>query len=124
MQKTSSIALDGKRVRGSESDERKAIHIVSAWADELGLVLGQIQTAEKSNEITAMPALLEALDISGCIITIDAMGCQKTIAQAVTAQHGDYTLALKENHPEVYAEAQELFAGINEPSCSFPTLPK
>jgi predicted transposase YbfD/YdcC len=114
------IALDGKRVRGSAGEERKAIHIVSAWADELGLVLGQIQTAEKSNEITAIPALLEALDISGCIITIDAMGCQKTIAQAVAAQQGDYTLALKENHPEVYAEAQELFAGINEPSCSFP----
>jgi predicted transposase YbfD/YdcC len=82
--------------------------------------LGQIQTAEKSNEITAIPALLEALDISGCIITIDAMGCQKTVARAVAAQHGDYTLALKENHPKVYAEAQKLFAGINEPSCSFP----
>jgi predicted transposase YbfD/YdcC len=114
------IALDGKTVRGSASDERKAIHIVSAWADELGLALGQVQTEEKSNEITAIPALLEALDIAGCIVTIDAMGCQKAIARDIVAKKGDYTLALKENHPEVYADAQELFASIDEPSCSFP----
>jgi hypothetical protein len=82
------IAIDGKTARGSASGERKAVHIVSAWADELGLALGQIQTEEKSNEITAIPALLEALDISGCIVTIDAMGCQKTIAQDITAEHG------------------------------------
>ncbi|MDR2177873.1 MAG: ISAs1 family transposase [Treponema sp.] len=66
------IAIDGKTVRGSESGERKVIHIVSAWADEMGLALGQVQTEEKSNEITAIPALLEALDISGCIVMIDA----------------------------------------------------
>ncbi|MDR2177143.1 MAG: ISAs1 family transposase, partial [Treponema sp.] len=102
------IAIDGKTVRGSESGERKAIHIVSAWADEMGLVLGQVQTEEKSNEITAIPALLGALDISGCIVTIDAMGCQKAIAADIVAKHGGYTLALKENHPEVYAEAREL----------------
>jgi predicted transposase YbfD/YdcC len=114
------IAIDGKTVRGSESDGRKAIHIVSAWADEMDLALGQVQTAEKSNEITAIPALLEALDISGCIITIDAMGCQKAIAQDIVAKQGGYTLALKENHPEVYAEAQELFECTGEPSCSFP----
>jgi predicted transposase YbfD/YdcC len=114
------IALDGKTVRGSASEERKAIHIVSAWADEVGLVLGQVQTDEKSNEITAIPALLEALDISGCIVTIDAMGCQKTIARAIVAKHGGYTLALKENHLEVYAEAKELFEDIDKPSGSFP----
>jgi predicted transposase YbfD/YdcC len=113
------ITLDGKTVRGSVSEEGKAIHIVSAWADELGLALGQIQTAEKSNEITAIPVLLEALDISGCIVTIDAMGCQKTIAPNIVAKHGGYTLALKENHPEVYAEVRELFEGIDEPSCAF-----
>jgi predicted transposase YbfD/YdcC len=115
------IALDGKTVRGSASEERKAIHIVSTWADELGLALGQVQTEEKSNEITAIPTLLEALDVSGCIVTIDAMGCQKAIAQDIVAKQGGYTLALKENHREVYAEAQELFEGIDEPSCSFPT---
>jgi predicted transposase YbfD/YdcC len=115
------IAIDGKTVRGSESEERKAIHIVSAWADEVGLVLGQVQTEEKSNEITAIPALLGALDISGCIVTIDAMGCQKAIAADIVAQKGGYTLALKDNHPEVYAEARELFETIDEPSCSFPS---
>jgi hypothetical protein len=67
------IAVDGKTVRGSENGERKAIHIVSTWADEVG----QVQTVEKSNEITAIPALLEALDISGCIVTIDAMAVKR-----------------------------------------------
>jgi predicted transposase YbfD/YdcC len=108
------VAIDGKTARGSASEERKAIPIVSAWADELGLVLGQAQTEEQSNEITAMPALLEALDVSGCIVTIDAMGCQKTIAQSIVAKHGGYALALKENHPEAYAEARELFEAIDE----------
>jgi hypothetical protein len=64
--------VDGKTARGSAGEERNAIHIVSAWADQMGLVLGQVQTEEKSNEITAIPALLKALDISGCIVTIDA----------------------------------------------------
>jgi predicted transposase YbfD/YdcC len=63
---------------------------------------------------------LEALDISGCIVTIDTMGCQKAIAQAIVAKGGGYTLALKENHSEVYGEARELCEGIDEPSCSFP----
>jgi predicted transposase YbfD/YdcC len=63
---------------------------VSAWADELGPALGQVQTEEKSNEITAVPALLGALDISGCIVTIDAMGCQKAVAQDIAAKHGLY----------------------------------
>jgi predicted transposase YbfD/YdcC len=103
------IAIDGKTVRGSESEERKAIHIVSAWADELGIVLGQVQTAEKSNEITAIPELIEVLDITGCIITIDAMGCQKKIAQHIVDKKGGYVLALKENQPEVCQEARELF---------------
>jgi hypothetical protein len=90
--------------------ESDAIHIVSAWADERGLVLRQVQTEEKSNEITAIPVLLEALDISDYILTIDAVdlkseGCQKTIAQDIVAKHGGYTLTLKENHPEVYTEA-------------------
>jgi predicted transposase YbfD/YdcC len=75
-----------------------------------------------------MPALLEAPDISGCIITVDAAvkseGCQKTIAQAIVAKQGGYTLALKENHRELYIEARELFEGIDKPSCSFPRIPK
>ena len=116
VQPGSVIAIDGKTVRGSGKKEGKGIHLVSAWADELGLVLGQVRTGEKSNEITAIPQLLSALDISGCVITIDAMGCQKQIASDITQGKGDYVLALKENHPEVYAEAKELFheAGLGE----------
>jgi predicted transposase YbfD/YdcC len=103
------IAIDGKTVRGSESKERKAIHIVSAWADELGIVLGQVQTAEKSNEITAIPELIGALDIAGCISPIDAMGCQKKIAQHIVDKKGGSVLALKENQPVICEEARELF---------------
>jgi hypothetical protein len=66
------IAIDGKTARGSASDEGKAMHLVSAWADEMALVLGQVQTAKKSNEITAIPQLLAALDVTGCVVTIDA----------------------------------------------------
>jgi predicted transposase YbfD/YdcC len=103
------IAIDGKTVRGSATETERGIHLVSAWADELGLVLGQVKTAEKSNEITAIPELLAALDLSGCIITIDAMGCQKQIAADIMQGKGDYVLALKENHPETYAEGSALF---------------
>jgi predicted transposase YbfD/YdcC len=103
------IAIDGKTVRGSATDTERGIHLVSAWADELGLVLGQVKTSEKSNEITAIPQLLSALDLSGCIITIDAMGCQKQIASDIIQGKGDYVLALKGNHPEVYTEVTELF---------------
>jgi predicted transposase YbfD/YdcC len=115
------IAADGKTVRGSESGERKAIHIVSARADGTGLVPGQAQAEGKPNEITAVPALPEALDISGCIVTIDATGCQKAATQTIVSKHGGCTLALKENRPEVYEEARELFEGIGEPPGSFPS---
>jgi predicted transposase YbfD/YdcC len=107
------IAIDGKTVRGSGSESGKAVHLVSAWANELGLVLGQVKTAEKSNEITAIPELLAALDVAGCIITIDAMGCQKHIAKDIIQGKGEYVLSLKENHPETYAEVAALF-GENE----------
>jgi predicted transposase YbfD/YdcC len=116
----SNISIDGKSVRRSASEEGKAIHLVSAWANELGLVLGQVKTSEKSNEITAIPELLAALDVAGCIVTIDAMGCQKKIAKDIIQGKGDYVLALKENHPEVYAEVVELFPenSLGEPGYS------
>ena len=109
VQPGSVIAIDGKTVRGSATETEKGIHLVSAWADELGLVLGQVKTSEKSNEITTIPQLLTVLDLSGCIITIDAMGCQKQIADDITRGKGDYVLALKENHPETYGEVSALF---------------
>ncbi|EXI84562.1 MAG: Transposase [Candidatus Accumulibacter regalis] len=93
------IAVDGKTVRGSGSGGETAIHMVSAFATALGVVLGQEKVAAKSNEITAIPELLQALDIKDLLITIDAMGCQKNIARQITDQGGDYLLAVKGNQP-------------------------
>ncbi len=105
------IAIDGKCLRRSHDKRlgKEAIHMVSAWATESHLVLGQRKVDTKSNEITAIPALLELLAVSGCIVTIDAMGCQKAIAQQIIEQHGDYVLALKENHPHLYEDVESLF---------------
>ena len=105
------IAIDGKTVRRSHDKSlgKAAIHMVSAWASENRLVLGQTKVAEKSNEITAIPELLALLDVSGCIVTIDAMGCQKEIARLIIEDSGDYVLALKENQGQLYREVKELF---------------
>ena len=92
------VAIDGKSVRGARDGKRHPLHIVSAWASHHGLLLGQVRTAEKSNEITAIPELLKLLSIQGCIVTIDAMGCQKTIAQEIISSQADYVLGLKSNH--------------------------
>ena len=96
------IAVDGKTLRRShDGDHKAAIHMVSAWATESNLVLGQVKTAEKSNEITAIPELLEALDLNNSLVTIDAMGCQKNIAEAIVDREGDYLLAVKDNQPKL-----------------------
>lgn len=92
------VAIDGKSVRGSRDGKRHPLHIVSAWASEHGLLLGQVRTADKSNEITAIPELLKLLSIEGCIVTIDAMGCQKAIAKDIITSQADYVLSLKTNH--------------------------
>jgi len=105
------IAIDGKTLRGSydRNQEQSALHFVSAWASENRLFLGQVKVEDKSNEITAIPALLELLDISGCIITIDAMGTQTEIAHQIRAQGAEYVLALKANHPTLYQEVEQWF---------------
>ncbi len=110
------IAVDGKTVRRSHDRGagKAAIHMVSAWASDHGITLGQVVTDAKSNEITAIPALLDLLLLKGCIVTIDAMGCQTAIAAQITAQGGDYVLALEENHPEMYHEVVHLFADGRE----------
>jgi predicted transposase YbfD/YdcC len=92
------VAIDGKSVRGARDGKKHPLHIVSAWASESSMLLGQVRTAEKSNEITAIPELLKLLSIQGCIVTIDAMGCQKTIAQDIVDAGADYVLGLKQNH--------------------------
>lgn len=102
------IAIDGKTLRRSYDSlkGKPAVHMVSAWASANGLVLGQVKTEDKSNEITAIPLLLEKLAIAGCIVTIDAMGCQKTIAAQIHDQDGDYVLALKGNHERLHDDVK------------------
>ena len=105
------VAVDGKTLRGSydRSDCRAAIHMVSAWSVANGVVLGQVKTEEKSNEITAIPELLNVLSLEGCLVTIDAMGCQREIAQQIVDQGGDYLLAVKDNQPKLFEEVLNAF---------------
>lgn len=105
------VAIDGKTLRRSHDHrhDQKAIHMVSAWASQNRLVLGQVKVDDKSNEITAIPALLRLLALQGCIVTIDAMGHQTEIAAQIIKQGADYALALKENQGHLYHEVVRLF---------------
>ncbi len=106
------VAIDGKTLRGSydKTSEQSAIQMVSAWATTNKLVLGQVKVDEKSNEITAIPELLKVLELSGCIVTIDAIGCQKEIVKLITQQNADYVIALKKNQGNLYDEVEKLFS--------------
>ncbi|MBD2365392.1 ISAs1 family transposase [Anabaena minutissima FACHB-250] len=108
------VAIDGKTLRGSydKSSERSAIKIVSAWATTSKLVLGQVKVNEKSNEITAIPELLKVLELSGFIVTIDAIGCQKEIVRLITQQDADYVITLKKNQGNLYDEVEKLFQAV------------
>ena len=108
------VAIDGKQLRRSHDKrlDRSAIYMVSAWATANHLVLGQRKVAEKSNEITAIPELLRALDLAGCLVTIDAIGCQTAIAQLIVDQNADYLLALKANQGQLYDDVALLFADL------------
>jgi len=105
------IAIDGKTLRGSHdrANGKKALHLVSAWATANGLSLGQQAVADKSNEIVAIPELLEQLYLRGCIVTIDAMGCQSDIARQIVKRKADYVLALKGNQPRLHQDVVEWF---------------
>ena len=111
------ISVDGKAVRRSKDSSKgqKAIHMVSAFSSKFGLVLGQQKCLEKSNEITAIPALLTMLLIKGTIITIDAMGCQKKIAKKIIKKEADYILAIKGNQANLYKEVIDIFEKIKTP---------
>lgn len=105
------VAIDGKTCRGSH-DARKdlgPLHIVSAWASEEGIALGQVATDAKSNEITAIPLLLEQIELANAIVTIDAMGCQKDIAQQIAAGGGDFVIAVKDNQPKLLDAIENFF---------------
>ncbi|HEY5894712.1 MAG TPA: ISAs1 family transposase [Chthoniobacterales bacterium] len=110
------VAIDGKTLRRSHdrSRSKSAIHMVSAWARENGLVLGQIKVDEKSNEITAIPQLLRALELKGAIVTLDAMGTQKQIAREIIEADADFVLALKGNHERVHEEVSAFLRDARE----------
>lgn len=105
------IAIDGKTVRRSfdKKQRKSAIHMVSAFSAANSLVLGQVKTDAKSNEITAIPELLQLLEIKGCLVSIDAMGCQRNIAEQIVKQGGDYLLAVKGNQPKLQAAFEQHF---------------
>lgn len=110
------IAIDGKTLRGSfhKATEQNPLHVVSAWATNFRLTLGQIAVDSKSNEITAIPLLLELLDLKGAIVTIDAMGCQKEIAAKIIERGGNYVLALKGNHEKLHEAVASEFLAATE----------
>ena len=108
------VNIDGKTICGSSSAGHKAYHVVSAWVNENTLSLGQLAVDAKSNEITAVPELLDLLDIEGDIVTIDAMGCQTDIAAKIRERKADYVLALKNNHPTLHEEVREYFDWIEK----------
>jgi len=108
------IAIDGKTLRGSGVGGRGALHLISAWATANSLSLGQLAVDEKSNEIPAIPKLLEMLNVHGALVTIDAMGCQKEIAAKIVELGGDYVLPVKDNQPALLADIQECFAKAAE----------
>jgi predicted transposase YbfD/YdcC len=105
------VPIDGKTLRHSYDTElnQSAIHMVSTWAATNRMVLGQVKVAEKSNEITAIPELIEALDLADSIVTIDALGCQKEIAARISEKDADYILAVKGNQEHLYEDIKHLF---------------
>jgi len=110
------IAIDGKKLRRSYDKRlgKNAIHMVSAWATGNHLTLGQVAVEDKSNEITAIPKLLKVLELNGCIVTIDAMGCQKAITRQIIEQKADYNIALKKNQGTLYEDVADLFTYAQE----------
>jgi predicted transposase YbfD/YdcC len=110
------VAIDGKAVRRSfdKASQKGCVHLVNAWVAETRCVLGQVACEEKSNEITAVPKLLEMLALKGCIVTLDAMGCQRAIVEKIVEKEADYIIALKGNQETLYEAAKKAFAGEGE----------
>ncbi len=117
------VALDGKALRRALSGDQSIKCVVSAWAESNSLVLGQLKVSDKSNEITALPALLRALELAGCIVTVDAMGTQKKIAQEIIEADADYVLALKGNHETVHEEVKSFLDATLTEKQSKPLRP-
>ena len=118
------IAIDGKTICGSANKSHKAYHVVSAFVAENQITLGEITVDEKSNEITAVPELLDLLYIDNAIITADSMSCQKKIIQKIVGGNADYCIALKENQPCLYKDTEEFFVGFSKESEKTSTFEK
>jgi len=119
------IAIDGKTVRASldRAAEKKAIHMVNAFATDAGIALAQVKTDDKSNEITAVPALLEMLRLEGCLVTADALNCQKKTVEVIARRGGDYILPVKENHPKMLEELALYFDPVRCAELEAPVDP-
>ena len=116
------VSIDGRTLRGGKSSQRSAIHMVSAWAHEQQLVLGQVATDEKSNEITAVPNLLEVLDLKGCIVTADAASCQKQIVQKLNEKDSEYVIGLKDNQPNLKQDTAAYFEAAQKDPQLYPDI--
>ena len=109
-QKRCTIAIDGKTIRGSENEKHKAFHVVSAFVAENQLTLGEVTVPEKTNEITAIPELLDLIDVEDGIVTLDAMGCQKKIVEKICQRKADYVIALKGNQGDFHSDVELFFS--------------
>ena len=116
------VAIDGKTLRSSMAEGKPALHVVSAWSTANHLVLGQRSVDVKSNEITAIPEILKVLELKGCIVTIDAMGCQKDIARAIVARKADYVLAVKGNQESLHKAVLDINPAQPPWSVQFPEM--
>lgn len=118
------LAIDGKTIKGNSSQTQKALHIVSAYATDLGICYGQVATDDKSNEITAIPDLLDKISVKGCLISIDAMGTQTAIANKIIKKQADYCLAVKENQKGLLEDIQPFFNVGKRETDSYETVEK
>lgn len=123
-EKHSVVAVDGKTIRGSGNSAHKAYHVVSAFVAENQITLGEVVVEEKSNEITAVPELLDLIDVEGSIVTADAMSCQKEITKKITENKADYVIGLKENQKVLYQDAELYFKDFSSEMETFETLDK
>lgn len=118
-EKRAVVAIDGKTICGSGNSKHKAYHVISAFVAENQITLGELSVEEKTNEITAVPELLDIIDVEGAIVTADAMSCQKKIVEKIIEKKADYTIGLKQNQPALYQDAEDYF---NEFSSDLPVL--
>ncbi|MCR5308484.1 MAG: ISAs1 family transposase [Bacilli bacterium] len=118
------VAIDGKTICGSGNEQHKAYHVVSAFVAENQLTLGEITVDEKSNEITAVPQLLDLIDVEGCIVTADAISCQKTIVEKIMGNGADYTIGLKLNQPGLFNDVKDYFDMFEKESSTTKSIEK